>query len=336
MSIIGLTLGILLSAMCFACAQKVSHDMQKSLAFQQQNKEFNEAFKKALEESQKQQQQRNRAASRRRRRRRSPQRSSVHPELVRLHYLGLERPIYSYGALIVVGIAAGLLVGVARAPRFGVPRFDELAVGLLGVVGGLMRRGAALRRRAVARHRRRSVAARAPGPRLLRRPRRRRRRGLRLLPRLARAHRRRRRRRRAPGLALGHAFGRVGCLLGGCCYGRVVDAGFPLAVRLHGAWRHPVQLYEAAGLVAIAIVTAMLPRRRAGAIFGAYVVAYALLRLVDEHWRGDDVERGLVARALSTSQLIALAVLVALAAGAALLYREKRTVTHVPATQGAI
>ena len=59
-SIIGLTLGILLSAMCFACAQKVKSDMQKMAndpQFQQQNKEFNEAFKKALEESQKQQQQ---------------------------------------------------------------------------------------------------------------------------------------------------------------------------------------------------------------------------------------------------------------------------------------
>jgi phosphatidylglycerol:prolipoprotein diacylglycerol transferase len=89
-------------------------------------------------------------------------------------------------------------------------------------------------------------------------------------------------------------------------------------VHLAGAWRHPVQLYEAAGLVVIAIVTAMLPRRRAGAIFVAYVAAYALLRFVVEHWRGDDVERGLIAHALSTSQLIAL---VALAASAAVLYR---------------
>ena len=60
MSIVGLTLGILFSAMCFACVQKAKNDMQKMAndpAFQQQNKDFNEAFKKALEESQKQQQQ---------------------------------------------------------------------------------------------------------------------------------------------------------------------------------------------------------------------------------------------------------------------------------------
>jgi hypothetical protein len=59
MSIVGLTLGILFSAMCYACVRKAQNDMQKMAndpAFQQQNKDFNEAFKKALEESQKQQQ----------------------------------------------------------------------------------------------------------------------------------------------------------------------------------------------------------------------------------------------------------------------------------------
>ena len=241
----------------------------------------------------------------------------MHPELIRLHYLGLERPIYSYGALIVVGIAAGLAVGVARAPRFGIARFDELAVGLLGVVGGLV--GAALLYDVV------QWRALAADPSLLLHP------GLVFYGGLgggvAAAWSYCRAWRvsladaadaAAPGLALGHAFGRVGCLLGGCCYGRVVDARFALAVHLHGAWRHPVQLYEAAGLVVIAAVTARLPRRRGGAIFVAYVAAYALLRLVDEHWRGDDAERGLVAHGLSTSQLIALVVL---AAGAALLYR---------------
>ncbi len=58
-SIIGVALGVLLSAMCVACFNKTRHDFEKMAndpTFQQQNKEFNEAFKKALEESQKQQQ----------------------------------------------------------------------------------------------------------------------------------------------------------------------------------------------------------------------------------------------------------------------------------------
>jgi phosphatidylglycerol:prolipoprotein diacylglycerol transferase len=242
----------------------------------------------------------------------------VHPELVRLHYYGIDRPIYSYGALIVIGVAAGIVVGVTRAPRFGVPRFDELAVGLLGLVGGLI--GAAIFYDVV---QWRAVVA---DPASLLHP------GLvfygGLVGGAAAAWAYCRAWRisladaadaGAPGLALGHAIGRIGCFLGGCCYGRVVDASFPLAVTLHGAPRHPVQLYEAAGLVAIAIFTSLLPRRRAGAIFLAYVIAYALLRLVVEHWRGDDLERGLVGGAVSTSQLIASVVL---AAGAAILYRR--------------
>ena len=241
----------------------------------------------------------------------------MHPELVRLHYLGIERPIYSYGALVVAGIAVGILVGVWRAPRFGLARFDELAVGLLGVVGGLV--GAVVLFDLV---QWRAIVA---DPSLLIHP------GLVFYGGLfggaaaawgyCRAYRLSivdAADAGAPGLALGHAIGRIGCLLGGCCYGRVVDEKFPLAVHLAGAWRHPVQLYEAAGLVLIAIVTAMLPRRRAGAIFLAYVASYALVRLVVEHWRGDDLERGVVAHALSTSQLIAI---VALAGSAALLYR---------------
>ena len=240
----------------------------------------------------------------------------MHPELVRLHYFGIERPIYSYGALIVVGVAVGILVGVARAPRFGIKRFDELSIGLLGVVGGLV--GAALLFDVV------QWRAIVTDPSLLVRP------GLVFYGGLAggaaaawgycRAWRISlvdAADAGAPGLALGHAAGRIGCLLGGCCYGRVVDASFPLAVRIAGAWRHPVQAYEAAGLVVLAVVTALLPRRRGGAIFLSYVAGYALLRLVVEHWRGDDLERGVVAQLLSTSQLIALVVL---AASGAVLY----------------
>jgi phosphatidylglycerol:prolipoprotein diacylglycerol transferase len=247
----------------------------------------------------------------------------LHPELVRFHYLGFERPIYTYGALIVVGVALGIVVGVVRAPRFGVARFDELAVGLLGVVGGLV--GAVVLFDVV------QLRALVADPSLLAHP------GMVFyggllggagaaywycrawrVPLLRAAD------AGAPGLALGHAVGRIGCLMGGCCYGRVVDEKFPLAVHLAGAWRHPVQLYEAAGLCALALacVAARRLERRAGAVFALYVAGYAALRLVVEHWRGDDVERGFVVPHLvSTSQAIAV---VLFTAGAVLLYRSLR------------
>jgi phosphatidylglycerol:prolipoprotein diacylglycerol transferase len=51
-----------------------------------------------------------------------------------------------------------------------------------------------------------------------------------------------------PGLIFGHAIGRVGCFLAGCCFGSECDIF--LSVRMHGSSLHPVQLYEAFGLIA--------------------------------------------------------------------------------------
>jgi phosphatidylglycerol:prolipoprotein diacylglycerol transferase len=114
----------------------------------------------------------------------------------------------------------------------------------------------------------------------------------------------------APGIALGYMVGRLGCLMAGCCYGKVVSASYPLAVELAGAPRHPVQLYEAAGLVALALALFALSRRlyaRPGALFCVYLAGYAALRLGTEHFRGDDFERGsLWNGGPSTSQALAL------------------------------
>jgi phosphatidylglycerol---prolipoprotein diacylglyceryl transferase len=120
----------------------------------------------------------------------------------------------------------------------------------------------------------------------------------------------------APGIALGHAIGRVGCLMAGCCYGRPTSApwgivfsdafaanfvGTPLHVHLH-----PTQLYEsAAELLILAALLAMEKRGRAfgGRTFWAYVLFYAVARFVIEFFRGDD--RGMLF-GVSTSQFISL------------------------------
>jgi phosphatidylglycerol:prolipoprotein diacylglycerol transferase len=116
-----------------------------------------------------------------------------------------------------------------------------------------------------------------------------------------------------PGVALGHAFGRVGCLFGACCYGRPVDASSSFGVEVAGALRHPVQLYEAA---ALGVLTAGLllatPRfRRSGALFATYLMAYGVVRLVMEQFRGDDDARGFLLPGLSTSTAISLGLLLA-------------------------
>jgi phosphatidylglycerol:prolipoprotein diacylglycerol transferase len=119
----------------------------------------------------------------------------------------------------------------------------------------------------------------------------------------------------APALALGHAFGRLGCFASGCCFGKATagtwGATFPrgsvafdtLATQgtMGPGWQvtpplHPTQLYEAFGeLVIFAALLVLRPRlrRQPGTLLVTYLGLYALLRFVVEIFRGD-VVRGLI------------------------------------------
>lgn len=97
----------------------------------------------------------------------------------------------------------------------------------------------------------------------------------------------------APGIALGQVFGRVGCLLNGCCFGR--EAAVPWAIRYpatHSTFPllvHPAQVYES--LLNLAFFAALmgLHRRRKfdGQVFAAYLIGYAFIRSFAEYFRGD-------------------------------------------------
>lgn len=97
----------------------------------------------------------------------------------------------------------------------------------------------------------------------------------------------------APSIALGHAFGRVGCLMTGCCFGRPTDLPwaicFPADHWSHGKPVHPTQIYESALNLALFGGLSWLYRRKRfdGQIFGIYLVAYAILRALVEAFRGD-------------------------------------------------
>lgn len=136
--------------------------------------------------------------------------------------------------------------------------------------------------------------------------------------------------RAVPAFCLAHALGRVGCFLGGCCFGLpshgpfAVRATHPLspAAALH-APLHPLPLYEAAGLLLLAAAFAALPVRTPGSgrRVLAYAAAYSALRLALEPLRGDAVRGVFFDGALSTAQLIAAAVLIACGA---LWLRQRR------------
>ncbi len=92
----------------------------------------------------------------------------------------------------------------------------------------------------------------------------------------------------APFLALGHAIGRLGCFLNGCCYGRPVSrlgVYFPV----HAETLFPTQLLSAALLVAIALLlrTLLMRPHRRGDIFYLYLLLYGLKRFGMEFLRGD-------------------------------------------------
>ena len=100
------------------------------------------------------------------------------------------------------------------------------------------------------------------------------------------------------GVPLAHSFGRIGCFLAGCCYGHHCElpwaVNFEAGKGLNGHDLHPVQIYEAIGLMALfAYLWGWLrPRQKyAGQISFHYMIFYSALRCVTEIFRGDPGRR---------------------------------------------
>jgi phosphatidylglycerol:prolipoprotein diacylglycerol transferase len=133
-----------------------------------------------------------------------------------------------------------------------------------------------------------------------------------------------------PGIALAHAFGRLGCLAAGCCYGK--PTGSEWGVRLdsplveesmRGIFLHPVQLYESAALLVLfaGLLLVYRSRRFDGQVVLTYFMAYPLIRSITELFRGDSIRGFVIDGWLSTSQFISA--MVFLAAAVALFFRLK-------------
>lgn len=97
----------------------------------------------------------------------------------------------------------------------------------------------------------------------------------------------------APSVALGHAFGRIGCLMTGCCYGNACNLPwaiqFPVGHLTHPHRVHPTQIYESALNLTLYVGLAWLYRKKRfdGQVFAVYLMSYAILRAFVEHFRGD-------------------------------------------------
>src|SRR3954451_10230246 len=120
----------------------------------------------------------------------------------------------------------------------------------------------------------------------------------------------------APGIALGHVIGRMGCFFAGCCFGRPTTVPWAITFHSEAAAQnagtllnvplHPTQLYEAGAELLILVVLLATERKGKlfpGRTFWGYMFLYAVSRFVIEFYRGDP--RGSVGM-LTTSQFVSV------------------------------
>ena len=219
--------------------------------------------------------------------------------------------IYGYGLMIAVGFAAAVLIGMKRAPKFGlVPdhffniavygtilgfvgskllyyiteldqlikdpslmlNFSEGFVVYGGVLGGVLTAMVYCRKKKID-----------------------------FIPYFDLA---------MPPVIIAQGFGRIGCFLAGCCYGAGTDAWYgvifpPSSVSPSGIPLIPTQLISSAGdfIIGFILIAVSRKNKTPGRIGAMYMLLYGTGRFIIEYFRNDP--RGTVGT-LSTSQFISV------------------------------
>ena len=109
-----------------------------------------------------------------------------------------------------------------------------------------------------------------------------------------------------PAMPLFHAFGRIGCFLAGCCYGKKLST--PIVIGTIEFARIPVQIIESMAEFILFIVLFILSKKNRDIdLLRIYLVIYAVICFADEFLRGDKI-RGIYG-GVSTAQWISLIIL---------------------------
>lgn len=131
----------------------------------------------------------------------------------------------------------------------------------------------------------------------------------------------------APSIPLIHSFGRLGCFMAGCCYGKPYDGALSVVFTRsvgapNGVKLFPSQLMEMAALafIFLALVLVRIRVSDGWRLVSYYALSYSAVRFLLEFMRGDG-ERGIYL-GLSTSQWISILLF---AAGVILLVRRTKT-----------
>lgn len=117
-----------------------------------------------------------------------------------------------------------------------------------------------------------------------------------------------------PSIAFAQGFGRIGCFLAGCCYGRQTDSFIGIAfhnsnIAPNGIPLIPTQLISSGldFLNFFALILFAKTKKAEGQVAGLYLIFYSIGRFILEFFRGD-LERGSIGQ-LSTSQFISIFIL---------------------------
>ncbi|MCM8780394.1 MAG: prolipoprotein diacylglyceryl transferase [Candidatus Omnitrophica bacterium] len=91
----------------------------------------------------------------------------------------------------------------------------------------------------------------------------------------------------SPFVALGQAIGRIGCLLNGCCYGKVSSYG--IYFNVYRSVLIPTQIYSSLMLLIIFLILRFMQEKShtQGVIFYTYILTYSFKRFLIEFWRAE-------------------------------------------------
>ena len=110
-------------------------------------------------------------------------------------------------------------------------------------------------------------------------------------------------------ITIAHGFGRIGCFLAGCCYGKETDAWYGV---LFPGMSHkviPTNLFEALFLIVLSLILLFLALKGIGKLnFGIYMISYGVWRYVIEEFRGD--HRGSFIGSITPSQFWSIVMVV--------------------------
>lgn len=122
-----------------------------------------------------------------------------------------------------------------------------------------------------------------------------------------------------PGLVIAHAFGRLGCLAAGCCYGKPTGSSFGVKLysnlvdrQFQGIPLHPTQLYESGALLILFFGLLYVYKRKIfdGQVVFTYLLAYPVIRSIIELFRGDLIRGFVIEDVISTSQFISILIFI--------------------------